>query len=86
MADDTVYTEEELSKMADNLLAAADEPELIPEPPKPRKSSRKKESAEERNLLKKLEAECMLHFCFLLEFHFQEQVLGQELLRPAFWI
>ena len=47
MADDTVYTEEELSKMADNLLAAADEPELIPEPPKPRKSSRKKESAEE---------------------------------------
>ncbi len=47
MADDTIYTEEELSKMADELLSASDEPELIPEPPKTKKSARKKESAEE---------------------------------------
>ena len=47
MADETIYTEEELSKMADELLSASDEPELIPEPPKTKKSARKKESAEE---------------------------------------
>ena len=39
MADDTIYTEEELSKMADELLSASDEPELIPEPPKTKKSN-----------------------------------------------
>ncbi|MBR6353004.1 MAG: hypothetical protein IKS25_02680, partial [Oscillospiraceae bacterium] len=33
--------------MADELLSASDEPELIPEPPKTKKSARKKESAEE---------------------------------------
>ena len=47
MADDTIYTEQELSKMADELLSAAGEPELLPEPPKPKKSSRKKEESKE---------------------------------------
>ena len=42
MAEDNIYTEQELSKMADELLNAAGETELIPEPPKPKKSSRKK--------------------------------------------
>ena len=43
MAEDNVYSEQELSKMADELLSAAGETELIPEPPKAKKSSRKKE-------------------------------------------
>ena len=47
MAEDNIYTEQELSKMADELLAASGEPELIPEPPKSKKSSRKKEEHEE---------------------------------------
>ena len=42
MADDNIYTEQELSKMADELLNAAGETELLPEPPKTKKSSRKK--------------------------------------------
>ena len=44
MAEDNVYSEQELSKMADELLSAAGETELIPEPPKAKKSSRKKEA------------------------------------------
>ncbi len=47
MTEDNIYTEQELSKMADELLSAAGEPELLPEPPKPRKSSRKKEENHE---------------------------------------
>ncbi len=47
MADDNIYTEQELSKMADELLNAAGETELLPEPPKTKKSARKKESPEE---------------------------------------
>ena len=43
MAEDTIYTEQELSEMADALLTAAGEPELIPEPPKAKKPPRKKE-------------------------------------------
>ena len=43
MAEDNIYTEQELSKMADELLNAAGETELIPEPPKAKKSSRKKD-------------------------------------------
>ena len=42
MAEDNIYTEQELSKMADELLNAAGETELLPEPPKTKKSSRKK--------------------------------------------
>ena len=34
MADDNIYTEQELSKMADELLNSAGETELLPEPPK----------------------------------------------------
>ena len=33
MADDNIYTEQELSKMADEILNAAGETELLPEPP-----------------------------------------------------
>ena len=47
MAEDNVYSEQELSKMADELLSAAGETELIPEPPKAKKSSRKKEAPAE---------------------------------------
>ena len=47
MADDNIYTEQELSKMADELLNAAGETELLPEPPKTKKSARKKESPED---------------------------------------
>ena len=43
MAEDTIYNEQELSEMADALLSAAGETELIPEPPKAKKPSRKKE-------------------------------------------
>ena len=43
MAEDTIYTEQELSEMADALLTAAGETELIPEPPKAKKPSRKKD-------------------------------------------
>ena len=43
MAEDTIYTEHELSEMADALLTAAGETELLPEPPKSKKSSRKKD-------------------------------------------
>ena len=42
MADDTIYTEQELTEMADAMLSAAGETELIPEPPKPRKNTHKK--------------------------------------------
>ena len=47
MAEDNIYTEQELSQMADALLSAAGETELIPEPPKAKKSSRKKEAPAE---------------------------------------
>ncbi len=47
MADDMIYTEQELSKMADELLNTAGETELLPEPPKAKKSSRKKEERED---------------------------------------
>ena len=47
MAEETIYSEQELSKMADEMLAAAGETELIPEPAKPKKASRKKEEHEE---------------------------------------
>ena len=43
MAEDTIYTEQELSEMADALLTAAGETELIPEPPKAKKPPRKKD-------------------------------------------
>ncbi len=46
MAEDNIYTEQELSKMADELLNAAGETELIPEPPKPKKSKKKEERNE----------------------------------------
>ena len=49
MADDNIYTEQELSKMADELLNAAGETELLPEPPKSKKSSRKKEERADSN-------------------------------------
>ena len=47
MADENIYTEQELSKMADELLNAAGETELLPEPPKSKKSSRKKVDPQE---------------------------------------
>ncbi len=43
MAEEKLYTEQELSKMADELLNAVGETELLPEPPKAKRSSRKKE-------------------------------------------
>ena len=46
MAEDNIYTEQELSKMADELLNAAGETELIPEPPKSKKSKKKEERNE----------------------------------------
>ena len=47
MAEDNIYTEQELSKMADELLNAAGETELLPEPPKSKKSARKKADPQE---------------------------------------
>ena len=46
MADDNIYTEQELSKMADELLNAAGETELIPEPPKSKKNKKKEDRNE----------------------------------------
>ena len=46
MAEDNIYTEQELSKMADELLNAAGETELIPEPPKSKKSKKKEDRNE----------------------------------------
>ena len=48
MAEEPIYSEQELSKMADEMLAAAGETELIPEPVKPKRSSRKKEEHEDQ--------------------------------------
>ena len=48
MTDDNIYTEQELNKMADELLNAAGDTELIPEPPKPKRSSKKKEDRAEQ--------------------------------------
>ena len=48
MAEEKLYTEQELSKMADELLNAAGETELLPEPPKPKRSARKKEEHPEQ--------------------------------------
>ena len=47
MAEDNIYTEQELSKMADELLNAAGETELIPEPPKPKRSRKKEERGDQ---------------------------------------
>ena len=49
MAEDTIYTEQELSEMADALLTAAGETELIPEPPKTKKPPRKKDEHSAQN-------------------------------------
>ena len=38
MSEETIYTEQELSEMADAILADTNPGELIPEPPKSRKS------------------------------------------------
>ena len=46
MAEDNIYTEQELSKMADELLNAAGETELIPEPPKSKKNKKKEDRNE----------------------------------------
>ena len=47
MAEEKLYTEQELSKMADELLKSAGETELIPEPPKAKRTSRKKPDPQE---------------------------------------
>ena len=52
MSEEQVYSEQELSEMADALLSESDPGELIPEPPKPRKKAAKKKDTPEETVTK----------------------------------